>query len=67
MGIDSVEGNFMLRETMIIHFRDDLGAASEAPQLEEANVGVLLCPEGEKVVKRIFGDDYMPTRQEEAS
>lgn len=62
MAVDLVEDDFTLRETAKIHICDDVGLTSEAPQLEEANAGVLVCPEWEMVVERTLDDVSMLAR-----
>lgn len=67
MVVNSVEDDFTFQETTTIHIEDDVGVTSEAPQLEEANAGVLVYPEGEMVVERTLDDGPISARQEEAS
>lgn len=50
----------MVLEMVMIHIGEDVGATSEAPQLEETNVGVLSRLEEEKAIEGTFGDSSMP-------
>lgn len=65
--IDSLEGEFTLRETAMIHVGDDIGATSKTPQPKEANEGLPLRPQKEIVVRRTLNVSSVPAGQEEAS